>query len=51
MVVVTWQLGASAFEDPLAIALALVSTALLLKWHVNSAWLVLGGATIGLVVR
>ena len=51
MVVVTWQLGASAFEDPLAIALALVSTAVLLKWHVNSAWLVLGGATIGLVVR
>ena len=51
MVVVTWQLGASAFEDPLAIALALVSTALLLKWHVNSAWLVLGGASIGLVVR
>ena len=51
MVVVTWQLGASAFEDPLAIALALVSTALLLKWHVISAWLVLGGASIGLVVR
>ena len=51
MVVVTWQLGASAFEDPLAIALALVSTALLLKWLVNSAWLVLGGATIGVVVR
>lgn len=49
MVVVTVQLAAAALVDPLTIALAVVSLVLLLRFRVNSAWLVLGGAVAGLV--
>jgi chromate transporter len=48
MAVVTWQLGAAALVDWLTVALALASAVLLLRWRINSAWLVLGGAIIGL---
>jgi chromate transporter len=51
MGVVTWQLGSSALVDLLAIALALASCVLLFRRKVNSAWLVLGGAVIGLAVH
>jgi chromate transporter len=47
MAVVTWQLGRAALVDSLAIVLAAVSAVLLLRFRVNSAWLVLGGALVG----
>jgi chromate transporter len=49
MAVVTWQLGRGALTDPVTIALALVSAVVLLRFPINSAWLVLGGAVTGLV--
>jgi chromate transporter len=48
MAVVTWQLGAAALVDWLTILLAAISAVVLLRWRVNSAWLVLAGALIGL---
>jgi len=47
MAVVTWQLGRAALVDPLTILLAALSAILLLRFRVNSAWLVLGGAVVG----
>jgi chromate transporter len=49
MAAVTWQLGRSALVDGVTVALALLSGVLLIRWRVNSAWLVLGGALAGLV--
>jgi len=51
MAVVTWQLGASAVTDLPTAALAVVSAVLLLRFGVNSSWLVLGGGGAGLAVR
>lgn len=48
MAVVTVQLGVAALVDLTTVALALLSAVLLLRWRVNSAWLVVGGAAIGL---
>jgi chromate transporter len=49
MAVVTWQLGRAAIVDVTTAVLAMVSAVLLMRWRVNSAWLVLGGAVVGLV--
>jgi chromate transporter len=49
MAAVTWQLGRSCLTDPLTILVALVSAALLLRFKINSTWLILGGALIGLL--
>lgn len=49
MVVVTWQLGHAALVDVPTIVLAAVSAVLLVRYRVNSAWLVLGGAMLGLL--
>jgi chromate transporter len=49
MAVVTWELGRSALVDPLTVALAFVSGAVLIRFQVNSAWLVLAGGLIGLL--
>jgi chromate transporter len=51
MAAVSWQLGREAIVDPLTAALALASLVLLLRFKVNSAWLVLAGGAIGLLVR
>jgi chromate transporter len=51
MAVVTWTLGWAAIVDFTTAALAVASALLLLRFRVNSAWLVLGGALIGLVSR
>ena len=48
MAVVTWHLGRAALLDAPTVALAVVSLALLVRWRVSSAWLVLGGAGLGL---
>ena len=51
MAVVTWRLGRDAVIDlPTALA-ALASAVLLLRFRLNSLWLVLGGAIIGLLVH
>jgi chromate transporter len=47
MAVVTAQLARAAVTGAATAALALVGAALLLRWRVNSSWLVLGGAAIG----
>ena len=49
MAVVTWHLGRVALTDWLTLTMAIVSGALLFRYRVNSAWLVLGGAAIGLL--
>jgi chromate transporter len=49
MIVVTAQLARAALVSPLTIALALASTLLLLRYRVNSAWLVLAAAVVGLM--
>ena len=47
MAAVTWQLGRVAIVDTTTAALALIALALLLRFRLNSAWLVLGGAAVG----
>jgi chromate transporter len=49
MAVVSWELGRSALVDGLTIGIAVASAIALLQFGVNSAWLVLGGALLGLV--
>jgi chromate transporter len=49
MAVVTWQLGRAALVDWLSVLIALTSWVLLVRFRVNSAWLVLAGAGVGLV--
>ena len=51
MAVVTWELGRAALVDPLTIVTAVVSVVLLVHFRINSAWLVLGGAVVGLMLR
>jgi chromate transporter len=48
MGVVTWHLGREALRDLPTVLLALASAVLLLRFRVNSAWLVLAGAAVGL---
>ncbi len=50
MAVVTFTLTRAAIVDGTTATLAAVSAVLLLRFRVNSAWLVLGGATLGLIV-
>ncbi len=49
MAAVTLQLGRAALIDPLTIALAIVAVFLLLRFKINSTWLVVGGGLIGLL--
>jgi chromate transporter len=49
MAVVTWQLARVAVFDWRTVVIAAFAGLLLLKYRVNSAWLVLGGAVLGLV--
>lgn len=49
MAAVTWQLGRASLVDPLTIALALGAAVLLLRYKVNSTWLIAGGGLIGLL--
>jgi len=47
MVVVTYQLGRAAIMDFTTIAHAIISGAILFRFRLNSAWLVLGGGIAG----
>jgi len=49
MTAVTWQLGRSSLIDPLTIIMALVCLALLVKFKINSTWLIAGGVIVGLL--
>jgi chromate transporter len=49
MAVVTGQLAAHAFRDWRSVAIALATLALL-RWRVNSAWLVAGAGALGLAL-
>lgn len=49
MAVVSVALARAALVDPLTVALAVVSAVLLLRFRVNSAWLVVGGALVGVL--
>ena len=51
MAVVTWHLGRDAIIDLPTIGLVIVSAVLLMRFRLNSLWLVLGGAVIGLLVH
>lgn len=51
MASVSYQLGRAAIVDLLAIGLTITSAVLLLRYRINSAWLVLGGALIGIVAQ
>lgn len=47
MAVVTWTLARAALIDAGTVVLLVVSAVLLLRYRVNSAWLVLGGGALG----
>jgi chromate transporter len=49
MMAVAWQLGVSSIVDVFTAALAVIAAVLLIRYRVNSAWLVLGGGAAGLV--
>jgi chromate transporter len=51
MAVVTWQLGSAAIIDVTTLTLAVISGLVLLRFRVNSAWLVLGGALAGVLTH
>jgi len=48
MVVVTWYLGRAAIVDVTTGALALLSLIALIRFKMNTTWLILAGATVGL---
>jgi chromate transporter len=47
---VTWQLGRQAIVDVPTGVLALAALGVLLRWKLNSGWVVLGGAIVGLLL-
>jgi chromate transporter len=49
MAAVTVQIGRASLVDPLTVLIALVSLVLLLRFKLNSTWLIAGGALVGLV--
>ena len=50
MATVTWQLGRSALVDALTVGIASVSAVLLLRYRINSVWLIAGGGLLGLTI-
>jgi chromate transporter len=51
MAVVTWQLAKAAIIDQFTLALALICAVVLLRWKINSTWVVLVGAAAGLAMH
>ena len=51
MAAVTWQLARAALVDWLTVVIGLVSAVLLIRYKVNSVWLVVGGGVLGLVYQ
>lgn len=48
---VTVELGRVSLVDPLTIVIAAVSVILLVRFNLNSTWLVVGGAIVGIICR
>jgi len=48
MAAVTWQLGKSSLIDLLTVLVATISFVLIVRFKINSTWLILGGAIVGL---
>jgi chromate transporter len=44
---VAWQLGKATLIDPFTVILSVTSLALLIRFRINSAWLIGGGALLG----
>lgn len=51
MAVVSWQFARASFVNAPAIALGLASLLLIFHYKLNSAWIVLGGAVAGILLR
>jgi chromate transporter len=51
MAAVTWYLARAALVDPVTIGTGVIAAGVIFRWRVNSAWLVLGGAVIGVGVH
>ena len=51
MAVVTVKLAAATLIDGISILIAIIAVVLAIRWRVNSAWLVLGGALIGWIAK
>jgi chromate transporter len=51
MATVSWQFGRAALVNVPAIILGLASLLLVIRYNVNSAWLVLGGAIAGILLH
>jgi len=49
MAAVTWQLGLSSIMDLPTFVIGVIALILLIRFRMNSAWLVLGGAAFGLL--
>ena len=49
MMAVTWQLGRAAMVDAVTVGLAVVSAVLLVRYRVNSVWLIVGAAVLGIL--
>jgi chromate transporter len=49
MAAVSWQLGRASLTDPLTILIAVIALALLIRFKINSTWLIAGGALLGLL--
>ena len=47
MAAVTWQLGRASLVNPLTIGVAAITLVTLMRFKVNSTWLIAGGALIG----
>ncbi|HWQ83235.1 MAG TPA: chromate efflux transporter [Anaerolineales bacterium] len=51
MAAVTFELAQDAFSGPFAIAIALLSALLLFRFKVNTTWIILGGAFLGVLAH
>jgi chromate transporter len=49
--VVAWQLGRAAVVDMPTVAIAVITLVLLVRSRINSAWLIVGGGLVGLIVQ
>jgi chromate transporter len=50
MIAVTWDLGREAIVDATSVALAILSAIALIRFRLNSVWLIIAGGIVGAVV-